>query len=68
MAERDFRPFPEHILQLKSELSERWQQLPIEHQATMVLVLVKEVLAGEYGTWLREALELTVMKPPDEVG
>lgn len=49
---------PEHLLKLKAELLERWQQLPVEHQATMGLVLLQELLDGEYGTWMREALAL----------
>ena len=66
MVEQDSRPSPEHILQLKSELSERWYQLPVEHRATMVMTMVKDVLDGEYGAWLREALELMVTNSPDE--
>jgi hypothetical protein len=49
---------PEHILQLKDELMVRWRQLPVEHQASMTLVLLKDVIAGEYGEWMQEAMTL----------
>ena len=49
---------PKGILQLKDQLMERWNQLPVEHQATMGLVLLQTVLNGEYGAWMREALQL----------
>lgn len=49
---------PEHWLQLKDSISNQWDQLPAEHQASMALVLFNRVLAGEYGPWLRSAVEL----------
>jgi len=49
---------PEGLLQLKDQLFDAWRQLPGEHQATTVLALVGEVMAGEQGPWLREALVL----------
>ena len=49
---------PEQILQLKDELLERWHQLPSEHQASLGLVLLNEVMQGEWGEWLRNAIQL----------
>ncbi len=49
---------PEQILKLKDELLERFGQLPAEHQATMALVVIEVVMAGELGEWLREAIAL----------
>src|SRR5258708_3435643 len=49
---------PEQILQLKDELLERWHQLPSEHQASLGLVLLNEVMQGEWGEWLRDAIVL----------
>lgn len=54
------QPSPKQILQLKDELTERWQQLPVEHRATMALVLFDNVLRGEYGVWLVNALALKI--------
>jgi hypothetical protein len=57
MVERDDPTVtPEYILQLTGELLDRWKQLPAEHQATMALVFVRDVLAGDYGEWLWGAL------------
>ena len=57
MTERDDNAVAsEHILQLKDELMARWQQLPTEHQATMALVLLRDVLGSEYGDWMWGAL------------
>lgn len=49
---------PEHLLQLKNEVLERWQPLPPAHRASMALVLLQDVLAGDYGPWLVDALVL----------
>lgn len=49
------QPNPEHLLQLKDSLLDQWGQLPPEHQASMILVLYTQVLAGEYGPWLCSA-------------
>lgn len=53
-------PFPnkEQLLQLKTELLARWQMLPAAHRASMALVLLQDVLAGDYGPWLQDALLL----------
>ena len=46
----------ETILYLKDELLTQWQQLPPEHQASMSLVLIRTVMDGEWGAWLKEAV------------
>lgn len=56
---------PEAILQLKSRLFTVWRQLPAEHQATIALVFVAELMAGEEGAWLREAIALQWPPHPD---
>ncbi|SRR5581483_6010555 len=53
---------PEQILKLKDEVLERFQQLPIAHQATFALVLLDKVMQGEYGLWMREAIDLRFPK------
>ncbi len=45
-----------HLLHLKNEVLERFQQLSPEHQATMGLVLVKSIVDGEWGRWFQDAL------------
>ena len=66
MTEHEIPPSPDKILQLKDELQQRWQQLPAEHQATMALVLVKDVFAGEQGDWLIDALVVAIMAAEHE--
>jgi hypothetical protein len=61
MTESDSSPSPEEILCIKGDLQQRWQQLPPEHQATIALVLVKDVFAGELGDWLIDALVVAIM-------
>lgn len=48
---------PQDLLNLKNGIMERWQQLPIEHQATMGLVLLRQLFDGEYGPWTLAAIE-----------
>ena len=60
------QPDPEHLLHLKDNMLESWRQLPPEHQASMVLLLYTQVLAGEYGLWLRSSLK--VMEQPESHG
>lgn len=48
----------EQLLHLKGEIETRWEQLPPEHQASMALVLLSKVLEGEYGEWLRSAIDV----------
>jgi hypothetical protein len=45
----------EELLRLKEEILERWERLPPEHQATMLLVLVDR---SEWGDWAVEAHKL----------
>jgi len=49
---------PEALLHLKEQLFDAWHQLPGEHQATIALALVDDVMAGEQGPWMREAIAL----------
>ena len=51
-------PTPAEILQNKNELRERWDKLPIEHQASMLLTFLQEVLNGEYQDWMVVALRI----------
>jgi hypothetical protein len=46
------------IHQLKDELKDRWDQLPVEHQTVFVLNLLREVLSGEYQLWMVVALRV----------
>ena len=41
---------------------DQWGQLPPEHQASMLLVLYTQVVAGEYGPWLRSSIEVMEQK------
>ena len=69
MAEQDTPPLsPEDLLQLKDKISEQWQQLPIAHQETMMLVLLNQMLAGERGAWVLASIELLwkTHSPPAE--
>jgi hypothetical protein len=61
MTECDTSPSPDEILNIKDELQQRWQQLPPEHQATMALVLVKDVFAGEQCDWMIDTLVVAIM-------
>lgn len=54
----DFSPDPQDILALKDSILDQWQRLPPEHQATMVLVLLRRLMEGEYGSWLLSAIDL----------
>lgn len=56
----------------KNTILASWQNLPPEHQATMALVLLSDVLDGQFGPWLQEAIRLQNAKPeetnsPDEI-
>src|SRR5689334_10805685 len=57
------KPSPQDLLALKGELRARWEQLPPEHQATMVLTLISDVMHGEWGDWLREAIAVSYPAP-----
>lgn len=49
---------PQELLALKDDLLAQWERLPVEHQATMLLVLASRVKAGNYGPWAAEAIRL----------
>jgi hypothetical protein len=51
-------PDPEQLTKLKTELLERWRQLPVEHQASMALALLHDVVADDLGRWMVDALRL----------
>jgi hypothetical protein len=53
----------EQLLVRKEELMQRFGQLPTEHQASMTLVLLNQVMEGELGEWIREAIGLRF--PPE---
>jgi hypothetical protein len=53
-------PSSEQILHLKADLIERWQQLPVEHQASLAVVLFDSVLKSEYSLWFVEAMALKI--------
>lgn len=57
---------PEQLLELKDQIVESWRQLPPEHQASMVLVLYTQVLAGEFGPWLRSSARLMEQRDPGQ--
>lgn len=50
---------PTEILQAKESLLAAWAQLPADHQATMVLVLLQELQQSEWGAWVQEAIATT---------
>ena len=69
MAEQDTSsPNPEKLLQLKDKIRGQWQQLPVAHQETMLLVLLGQMLEGERGAWMLSAIELLwkTNSPPAE--
>ncbi len=59
MTEQD-RPTlnPKELHRIKDELVRLWEQLPPQHQATMALVLIDQVMQGEWGAWLQEAIAI----------
>lgn len=63
MREAD-KPTPDELLRLKDSIKAQFEQLPPEHQASFGLVLANQVLAGELGTWFREALQITQPRDP----
>jgi hypothetical protein len=56
------QPSSEHILHLKADLIERWQQLPVEHQASLAVVLFNSVLKSDYSFWFVEAMALKIQQ------
>jgi hypothetical protein len=63
MLEHD-RPTPEEILHLKDSVLAQFDQLPPEHQASLGLVLTNRILAGNFGTWFLEALDILNLQQP----
>ncbi|MCL4266690.1 MAG: hypothetical protein KJ069_26090 [Anaerolineae bacterium] len=55
---------PEAIYQTKESLLAAWSRLPSAHQATMALVLFKDIQDSEWGSWLYQAMELTRPSEP----
>jgi hypothetical protein len=53
------RSDPQHLLQAKEALLTAWHELPPEHQATMLLVLLKTVMGSEMRDWTVSAIALT---------
>lgn len=49
---------PENLHMLKNRLFEAWKQLPQEHQATVLLVLLEKLMEGNYKGWIKEAISL----------
>lgn len=56
MAEEDQRFTPEELLQTKDRVVEQWRLLPAEHQATMLLVLLKSIDNADMSAWTRNAI------------
>ena len=46
---------PEELLRLKEGILSRWEKLPAEHQATMLLVLL---VRSEWRDWVLDAQDL----------
>ena len=51
----------DEIHQIKDQLMESWRRLSDQHRATMALVLLQEVIASDYGDWMRGALLITTL-------
>jgi hypothetical protein len=47
---------PDDFLRLKEAILTGFQALPVEHQATMTLVMLKTVLEGDLGDRMRQVL------------
>ncbi len=48
----------ESLHTLKNGLFEAWEQLPPEHQATALLVLLEELMESNYRAWIKETIGL----------
>lgn len=59
---------PETLSALQDSLLGTWQQIPTEHQAGMVLVLLEKVMGTEAGTELRKAIETRWPKELETLG
>lgn len=47
---------PQYLLTVKNALQDLWHELPAEHQATMILALLKHTLETEYHDWIVDAV------------
>ena len=56
MSEEQRKPTPEELLQVKDRVVEQWRLLPAEHQATMLLVLLKEIDNDDMIDWTQNAV------------
>ena len=56
MSEEQRKLTPEELLQAKDRVLEQWRLLPSEHQATMFLVLLKEVDSADMRDWVWNAV------------
>ena len=64
MSDEQRKPSPEELLQTKDNLLEHWHLLPAEHQATMLLVLLKGIDSADMNDWTRNAI--TTLYPPSD--
>ena len=56
----------ETLLSSKEDIFRAWKHLPSEHQATVTLVMINEVLQGEWGAWLFNAFSLQYAERKEE--
>jgi hypothetical protein len=56
MREEQRKPTPEELLQAKDRVLEQWRLLPAEHQATMLLVLLKKIDSADMRDWVLNAV------------
>lgn len=56
MNDEQRKPTPEDLLQTKDRVVEQWRLLPAEHQATMLLVLLKSIDSADMSVWTRNAI------------
>lgn len=64
MNDEQRKPTANEVLQTKDRVLEQWRLLPTEHQATMLLVLLKEIDSGDMNDWTRNAI--TTLYPTPE--
>ncbi len=53
----------QELLTIKDSILSQWQRLPPEHQASMFLVLMNNVLNSAYGPWAADAIRLLSTRP-----
>lgn len=66
MIEDELKLTPEELLQTKDRVVEQWRLLPAEHQATMLLVLLKSIDNADMSAWTRNAIT-TLYPPPEQI-